>query len=170
LLAYPEHESQRALGRIVTEAGDHGSPSGAVVAQKGNAVRIGYGHTINKQSAESVDILLDVHPGAVFVVTAGGTGSALHQRYLVEYNGEFKISPLAETPAKVVVPRLVLPEAAVAPRPVSQPTRDGFTYWKPAPSVHLPDDLEAALEVASKMSPEDLADAVGGRMKGQSVR
>lgn len=170
LLAYPERESQRVLLRIATEAGEQSGPSGAVVIQKGNAVRVGYGHTVNRQNAESVDILLDVYPGAVFAVTAGGTGSALHQRYLVEYNGEIKVSPLVEMLTKIVVSQPAPMEAAAEQRPVAQPTGGTSNYRRPAPPAQFPADLEAALEVASKMSPEDLAQTAGGRMKGQSIR
>jgi len=153
LLAKSEHESQRVLVRVITEAGEQSGPSGAVMLQKGNAVRVGYGDTINKTNAKSVDTLLDVYLGAAFVVTAGGTGSALHQRYLVEYNGEIKISPLAESPAVV----------AVNPRPVTvAPT--------PAPAVAKAESVDnrgngdSEDELAREL--EELARSASGRRAG----
>lgn len=83
------------LVRINTEAGEAAGPSGAINPQTGGMYRVGYGQRTNRDGANSVDCLVVVCPGTEFVLTAGGTGTSLYQKYTVACakDGEIKISP-----------------------------------------------------------------------------
>lgn len=144
LLARSERDGQRAVVRINTEAGDFSGASGAVVALRGNVTQVGYGFRQNKMDVRSIDVLLDVHPGAEIRIIPGGVNGNLRLNYLLR-NEEGRITLVEDKAVEEDrKPAVFLQQPAQSARVVSTVTATASASARSAeivPEIGLEEEL-----------------------------